>query len=118
MAKREDEYYRQEYYGGHPPACTCVKCTRRRLAGIERGRSAEKTWLLVLLAVCLVSAGWTVWLLASGSVRMTVGLVNLALDLGVLAWGVSAWKSPWGSFRSGLTALIIVLVSLIVSLAG
>ncbi len=28
-----DEWYRGAYYGDHPPACTCVKCTEERLAG-------------------------------------------------------------------------------------
>ncbi|MCX5999548.1 MAG: hypothetical protein NTU41_08165 [Chloroflexi bacterium] len=36
MPSRADESLRQQLYGGHPPACTCVACERRRLAKLNR----------------------------------------------------------------------------------
>jgi hypothetical protein len=36
MPMREDETLRKELYGGHPPACTCVACTRRRISKMRR----------------------------------------------------------------------------------
>lgn len=33
---REDETIRRELYGGHPPACTCVDCQRKRLEKEKR----------------------------------------------------------------------------------
>ncbi len=118
MSKREDEYYRQNYYGGHPPACTCVKCTERRLAGLVRSRSNEKLWLYVLAAVCVASSGLLVWLLLADAIGITAGLFAAAVNLAVFIWALSARKHPWSTFRSGVLGLIIILLTLIVSLAG
>jgi|GEM_PF-865586 len=118
MSKREDEYYRQNYYGGHPPACTCVKCTRKRLAGLKRERSSEKTWLYILMAVCLVSMGFTTAGLLGQSLEAATGIVMIVVVLGIFFWSLANLKHPWGAFRSGLLSLIVVLATLLVSLAG
>ena len=34
--KRHDDTQRRIHYGGHPPACTCVKCTERRSGPANR----------------------------------------------------------------------------------
>ncbi|MEE8469859.1 MAG: hypothetical protein V3S51_00840 [Dehalococcoidia bacterium] len=36
---REDETVRSALYGGHPPACTCVRCEERRLIRLRRKKN-------------------------------------------------------------------------------
>jgi hypothetical protein len=36
---REDETARKIYYGRHPPAWACAKCTARRLSRLRRKRN-------------------------------------------------------------------------------
>ncbi len=118
MTKREDEYYRQNYYGGHPPACTCVKCTRQRLEKLERGSSSEKYWLFGLIGICLASIAWLVWFTATGPLGITAGIIIIAVCLAILLWSITALNRPWSSFRSGILGLCIILLTLIVSIAG
>jgi len=50
-------------YNGHPPACTCVDCTRRRLAGNARRKSVERSlfsWIIIG-AVVLVIIMFVLW---------------------------------------------------------
>ncbi|MBN1369977.1 MAG: hypothetical protein JW954_07070 [Dehalococcoidaceae bacterium] len=118
MSKREDEYYRQNYYGGHPPACTCVKCTQKRLAGLKHERGSDKNWLYTLMVVCLVSTGFIAAGLLGQRLDMAAGIVIAVVALSVFFYSLARLKNPWGSFRSGLLALIIAVVTLLVSLAG
>ncbi|AQU03760.1 MAG: hypothetical protein LLF82_000558 [Dehalococcoides mccartyi] len=60
---REDDTYRNAMYNGHPPACTCVDCTRRRLAGNARRKSVERSlfsWIIIG-AVVLVIIMFVLW---------------------------------------------------------
>ncbi len=51
---REDETYRRVRYGGHPPACTCADCTRRRLSR-GRGRGvARGVWISAVIIVAML----------------------------------------------------------------
>jgi len=118
MAKREDEYYRQNYYGGHPPACTCVKCTRQRLESLKHEHNLEKTWLYILAGVCLASTGVIAAGVFGQRLEVAAGIAIAAFDLAVLFWALASLKHPWSSFRSGLLSLIVILVTLLASLAG
>lgn len=63
MPKREDDTYRNAMYNGHPPACTCADCNRRRLAGIARRKSVERSlfsWIIIG-AVVLVIIMFVLW---------------------------------------------------------
>ncbi len=118
MAKREDEYYRKNYYGGHPPACTCVKCNERRLASLNRKQKATRAWYYVLVVVCLASVGWLGYLLGTGNLGLFPGLFVIAIDIAVLVWAISIRNRIWDSFRSGIASLVVVLMTLIVTLAA
>jgi len=118
MANREDEYYRQHYYGGHPPACTCVTCTEKRLAGIKNSRSGEKAWIYVLAGLGLVAAGWMVYLLAVPRIDTGIGMTFTAIYLGVFIWAISFFNRPWPIFKSSLLCLVVVLSAIIISVAN
>jgi len=118
MANREDEYYRQNYYGGHPPACTCVKCTEKRLAGLKSSRSGEKIWLVAVTGTSLAVALWMVYLLIATSLDAGIGMTFTAIYLGLFIWALSALNRPWPIFRSGLLCLVIILSAIIISLAA
>ena len=118
MANREDEYYRQHYYGGHPPACTCVTCTEKRLAGINNSRSGEKAWIYVLAGLGLVAAGWMVYLLAVPRIDTGIGMTFTAIYLGVFIWAISFFNRPWPIFKSSLLCLVVVLSAIIISVAN
>lgn len=60
---REDDTYRAARYGGHPPYCTCVDCTRRRLSKQERRRSLKPV-VIAVVAVAVIAV--VVWALLSG----------------------------------------------------
>jgi len=118
MPRREDEYYREKYYSGHPPACTCVKCTRQRLSGLRHERKSDRAWLYILISVCIISTGFIAAGLIGQSIEMPAGIVVAAGILGILVWALASLKQPWSSFRSGLLSLIVALVALLVILAG
>ncbi|MDD2471990.1 MAG: hypothetical protein PHT28_03625 [Dehalococcoidales bacterium] len=117
MANREDEYYRQNYYGGHPPACTCVKCTEQRLADIKKSHSAGKCWHFLLTGVSITAAGWIVFMLLRGSMGTGIGMIFITAYLGVFIWAASVLKSPRSGFISGLLSLAIILSAIIGSIA-
>jgi hypothetical protein len=52
--KRVDETKRRVFYGGHPPSCTCVKCSRQRLLRQKRGRGIK--WVLIAILVIAIIA--------------------------------------------------------------
>lgn len=118
MANREDEYYRQNYYGGHPPACTCVKCTEKRLAGLKNSRSGEKVWTYTLAGLGLAAAGWMIYLLAISRIGTGIGMTFTALYLGVFIWAISLFNRPWPIFRSSLLCLVVILSAIIISVAN
>lgn len=85
---------------------------------MKHERSLEKTWLYILIAVCIASAGVITagllgqWLITGAGIALAV------FDLGVFVWALASLKHPWSSFRSGLLSLIIALVTLLVGLAA
>ena len=66
MPRREDETYRAAKYGGHPPYCTCVDCTQRRLSRQKRG-SGIKTVLITIVVVAVIAV--VAYVLFSGSLQ-------------------------------------------------
>ncbi|MDD5604712.1 MAG: hypothetical protein GX602_07055 [Dehalococcoidales bacterium] len=117
MANREDEFYRQNYYGGHPPTCTCVKCTEKRLARAANTRSAESFWLVTLIGISICAAIWMVYLVIRGSIDTQTGMALTAVNLSVAIWAFSYHRNPWASFRSVIISLTIVIFALIITVA-
>jgi len=44
MPKREDDTFRYARYGGHPPGCTCAKCTQLRINKTSGEPFDEEEW--------------------------------------------------------------------------
>ncbi len=88
MSKREDEYYRRNYYGGHPPACTCVECTERRLEKLDKGHSLDKLWLIALVITCLVAITILAWLLLTSTIKLAAGIFAAAISLLICMWAL------------------------------
>lgn len=118
MPKREDEYYLQNYYGGHPPACTCVRCNEKRLAGLASNYLREKYFQFGLAGISGAGAVWMLWLMAARSLDFYAGITLAALNLSVMIWALRASGNPWSTFRSAVIGLAIVLAVIIVSLAS
>ncbi|MDD5486740.1 MAG: hypothetical protein PHW65_04230 [Dehalococcoidales bacterium] len=117
MAKREDEFWRENYYGGHPPACTCVKCTEKRLAGLKATQNTETIWLFILMGAAVLSAGWLIYLAARSLLDARLGMLFIAGNLGVFIWTLTNFASPWPRSRSLILSLVIILLTIVVTAA-
>jgi len=118
LPKREDEYWRQNYYGGHPPACTCVKCTEKRLSGINTARHAEKYWLFILAIVVAITAGWMVYLITSNVIGATSGALLVAVNLGVFIWAWANFKWQWIKPHAMILSMVVIILTVITTLVA
>ncbi|MCD6453321.1 MAG: hypothetical protein J7K77_03440, partial [Dehalococcoidales bacterium] len=116
MPKREDETARQVFYGGHPPACTCAECTKRRLRELqlpERSYSypKRKSFLIFLLVACLGALIYAGYLLFTHKTDPVIGTIILAADIGVLIWNISVLRK-WKVGARTIVAIAVVIAVL------
>ena len=88
-------------YYGHPPACTCVNCVRRRLKMMSRGRQTL-LHLGLLLRTAWERVPKRLLVFAVGGFLFVVpycGLDRLLLLLDILSFSSSV-PLPWGELIS------------------
>ena len=87
--KRKDETARKVFYGGHPPACTCWRCTERRLRRLKG--YPKWFWIVAILLppvgsiIVGIVAGFMYRRWVAGTFMMIIGLA-LALFVYTIYW--------------------------------
>jgi len=115
MGKESRAWYR----GEHPPACTCVSCTKARIAAKrkeEQIRGMKKAFLVLLVVVCLAVAVWSAYLLFTNQTDPLTGWIILAVDIGVLIWNTSVLRAY--RIRAGTVVAVFLVVALMAVTVG
>jgi len=89
-------YYRGEYRG-------------RRIKG--GGFTARKAFLIFLLIACLVAAIYTGYLLFTHKTDLIIGIIILAVDIGVLIWNISLLRK-WRVRARTIVAIAVIIAVL------
>lgn len=82
--------------------------------------SMRKFFLALLVVACLVAAAYTGYLLTTGQTDPIVGAIILAVDIGVLVWNISVFRSYRVRFGSILAIFMVtaLVASSICAFAG
>jgi hypothetical protein len=114
LSCRVGKEFRDWYRGEHPPACTCVPCTKARIAARRKEEQIcemKKAVLVLLVVVCLAVAGWNGYLLFTNQTDPLIGWVILAVSIGVLVWNISVLRAY--RVRAGTVVAVFLVVALI-----
>lgn len=95
MPRREDETARRVFYSDHPPTCTCVVCTRRRLKRLYG--YPKWFWIIAILLPPVGSiivgfvAGFRYHSWVAGFFMVVIGIAILWFAY-TFYWGGNVWE--------------------------
>jgi len=110
---------RDWYRGEHPPACTCVPCTKARIAARRKEEQIgemKRAFLILLVVVCLAVAAWNAYLLFTNQTNPLTGWIILAVSIGVVFWNISVLRAY--RIRTITVVAVLLITALIAGTVG
>lgn len=127
MPKREDDTLRNVLYGGHPPACNCAECTKRRLKTYRKGsrrkqavgrfwRTLPKALILVFVLAVAAIVVVTVCQFITGDLNLLSVALFSASGLAMAIWGLRTMSRYRVSFTRFFIVLLVSFIFVMVSI--